>query len=308
MNIISLFSGCGGMDLGFKQAGFNTIWANEYDKTIWETFEANHPNTTLDKRSITDIHEDEIPEADGLIGGPPCQSWSEAGSKKGIDDARGKLFYEYIRVLKAKQPKFFVAENVPGILQDRHRDAFSSILAQLSGCGYTVSLKKMNANDYDVPQERQRVIIVGIRSDINRSFEFPQPVEYKPVLRDAIADVTDELPNNEYLTGGFSSMFMSRNRVRGWDEPSFTIQASGRHAPLHPSAPKMVKVDKDTHKFAEGHEYRRLTVRECARVQTFPDDFIFFYKNINDGYKMVGNAVPVLLARYIALAVNYFFN
>ena len=116
-----MFSGCGGLDLGFKKAGFDIIWANEYDKSIWKTFEYNFPKTKLDKRSIADISSSEIPNADGVIGGPPCQSWSEAGAGRGINDCRGQLFYEYIRMLKDKKPLFFLAENVSGMLLDRHK-------------------------------------------------------------------------------------------------------------------------------------------------------------------------------------------
>lgn len=102
MNIVSLFSGAGGLDLGFEKAGFKIIWANEFDSKIWETFETNFPNTVLDRRSIVNIKAEEIPDADGIIGGPPCQSWSEAGAGRGINDSRGKLFYDYIRILKIK--------------------------------------------------------------------------------------------------------------------------------------------------------------------------------------------------------------
>ena len=113
MRVISLFSGCGGLDLGFEKAGCEIPVANEFDKTIWETFEVNHPNTKLIRGDIRQVHEEVFPnDIDGIIGGPPCQSWSEAGSLRGIDDDRGKLFYEYIRILKDKQPKFFLAENV----------------------------------------------------------------------------------------------------------------------------------------------------------------------------------------------------
>ena len=114
-----------------------------------------------------------------------------------------------------------------------------------------------------------------------------------------------EIKNHEYMTGDFSSMFMSRNRVRSWDEPSFTIQASGRHAPIHPQAPKMQKIEANKFIFIQEKEdlYRRLSVRECARIQTFPDDFVFKYNSINDGYKMVGNAVPVMMSYHIAQAI-----
>lgn len=108
MKIVSFFSGAGGLDLGFEKAGFNIIWANEYDKDIWETYEKNHPQTELDRRSLLDINLDEIPECDGIIGGPPCQSWSEAGALRGINDKRGQLFFNFIDVLEEKNPKFFL--------------------------------------------------------------------------------------------------------------------------------------------------------------------------------------------------------
>ncbi len=316
--IISLFSGAGGLDLGFKQAGFDVIWANEYDKTIWDTHLFNFPESYLDKRSITNIDQSEVPECIGIIGGPPCQSWSEAGSGRGINDHRGKLFYDYIRILKAKQPKFFLAENVPGMLLERHKPAFLAIIKEFKDIGYNVSYYLLNANDYGVPQDRKRVIIVGYRNDLNKVFTPNEPKDYKPVLQDAIGTLKQakpaldknqtngeenmDIPNHEYMTGGFSSIYMSRNRVRSWDEPSFTIQAGGRLAPIHPQAPKMLFVEQNKRIFVPEaeHLYRRLTVREWARIQTFPDNFIFKYKNITDGYKMVGNAVAVEFARQLA--------
>lgn len=320
MNIVSFFAGAGGLDLGFEQAGFNVIWANEYDKSIWETYKANHRDTILDKRSITDIPSEDVPECDGIIGGPPCQSWSAAGAGKGIKDKRGQLFYDFIRILEAKQPKFFLAENVSGMLIKKHSDALENIkeLFKNAGIGYELSFQMVNASDYNVPQDRKRVIFVGIRKDLGFKYKFNEP-DFPPLyLRDVIQDLQNSvlpaleknktngdnciIPNHEYMTGGFSSMFLSRNRVRSWDEPSFTIQAGGRHAPLHPQAPKMEKIGVDQMRFISGQEnlYRRLSVRECARIQTFPDDFIFHYKDVADGYKMIGNAVPVNLAYYLA--------
>lgn len=322
MKLISLFTGAGGLDLGFKKAGFDVVWANEFDRTIWDTFVYNFPKTKLDQRSILDIPACEVPDADGIIGGPPCQSWSEAGAGRGINDKRGQLFFEYIRILKEKQPLFFLAENVSGILSQKHRSAFDGILKQFSSVGYAVSYKLLNVNDYGVPQDRQRVIIVGYhKNKVGFKFEFPAPLKRKPVLRDAIFDlmvnksakqaklfnkandIEDlDMPNHEYMNGSFSTIYMSRNRVRSWDEPSFTIQAGGRHAPIHPQAPKMEFVESDKRIFVPGKEYlyRRLSVRECARIQTFPDDFIFQYRDLADGYKMIGNAVPVEFARRLA--------
>lgn len=317
MKLVSLFTGAGGLDLGFEKAGFSVVWANEFDKAIWETFEHNFPHTKLDKRSITEVQTHEVPDADGFIGGPPCQSWSEAGAGRGINDKRGQLFHDYIRLLKDKQPKFFLAENVSGILHPKHADAFANIIKEFENAGYVVSQKLLNANDYDVPQDRLRVIIIGYHKKLKKKFEFPEPQKYKPVLKDAIYDLrlakaakdknktngeSLKIPNHEYMNGGFSTIYMSRNRVRAWGEPSFTIQAGGRHAPIHPQAPKMKFIEQNKRIFVPGHEekYRRLSVRECARIQTFPDDFIFKYRDVADGYKMIGNAVPVNFAKHIA--------
>jgi DNA (cytosine-5)-methyltransferase 1 len=320
MKIVSLFSGAGGLDLGFSKAGFNVIWANEYDKDIWETYEKNHPNTFLDKRSVTEISSEEVPDCDGIIGGPPCQSWSEAGSLRGINDSRGKLFFEFIRLLEAKQPYFFLAENVSGMLLLRHKDALENIKNHFrnAGVGYDLNFKLLNAKDFEVPQDRKRVFFIGFRRDLKVDFKFPEGFKNIIPLDKAIRDLATSalvakngkyamngncpIPNHEYLDGGFSSIYMSRNRVRTWDEISFTIQAGGRHAPMHPQAPKMKFIEENKREFVKGkeHLYRRLSVRECARIQTFPDDFIFYYDNITNGYKMIGNAVPVNLAFHLA--------
>ncbi|MCV6607509.1 MAG: DNA cytosine methyltransferase [Campylobacterales bacterium] len=314
MNIISLFAGAGGLDLGFEKAGFQTVWANEYDKEIWETFEKNFPNTILDRRSIKDVTSKEIPNAIGLIGGPPCQSWSEAGKLQGIDDKRGQLFFEFIRVLRDKKPLFFLAENVSGMLARRHKDSLENIKNHFIDSGYDLSFQLLNASDYGVAQDRKRVFFIGFRKDLDIKFKFPEPSKKKLTLKDIIWDLKDnvlsakdknysnenecKVNNHEYMTGGFSSIFMSRNRVRSWDEPSFTIQAGGRHAPLHPQAPKMEFVEQNKRIFVPSKEYlyRRLSIRECARVQSFPDTHSFYYKNLAAGYKMVGNAVPPTLA------------
>ncbi len=321
MKIISLFSGAGGLDLGFTRAGFEVILANEFDKTIWETYEKNHNNRLL-KDDICKIPDSDFPECDGIIGGPPCQSWSEAGSLRGIDDPRGKLFYEYIRVLKSKKPKFFLAENVKGMMSKRHNSAVQEIVSEFEKAGYDMNIILLNAADYGTPQDRKRVFYIGFRKDLNVTFIPPIPYKKKISLKEAIYDLKDNaipaldknytngknciVPNHEHFIGSFSTIFMSRNRVRDWDDQAFTIQASGRQAQLHPQAPKMIKVETNLQKFEDGKEnlYRRLTVRESARIQGFPDDFLFYYQNVNDGYKMVGNAVPVNLAYEVAKAIK----
>ncbi len=315
MKIASFFSGAGGLDLGFTNAGFDLAFANDNWEGCWETFEKNH-NHIICKKSITEIKPEEIPEVVGFVGGPPCQSWSLAGAMRGINDSRGRLFYNYVELIKAKQPLFFLAENVAGILSDKHISEFIRIIQAFKEIGYNVSYKLLNAKDYDVPQDRQRVIIVGYHNKLGKKFEFPEPINPKIFLKDAIGDLPPaksameknktngktKILNHEYMNGGFSSIYMSRNRVRSWNEHSFTIQAGGRHAPIHPQAPKMKFIEQNKREFVKGkeHLYRRLSVRECARIQTFPDDFEFFYTDVADGYKMIGNAVPVKLAEVIA--------
>ena len=327
-SLISLFSGAGGMDLGFEKAGFKVEIANEYDSKICPTYRHNHTDTELIEGDIRNIDESVFPEGlCGIIGGPPCQSWSEAGSLKGIEDPRGQLFYEYIRILKKSQPKFFLAENVSGMMATRHSEAVSNIIEMFKECGYNVFVKQLNANDYDVPQDRIRVFYVGFRKDLGiENFEFPMPSENRRLtLKDAIWDLQDtavpaldknkankdlQILNHEYFVGSYSTIFMSRNRVRAWDEPAFTVQASGRQCQLHPQAPKMIKIEKNKQKFVEGkeHLYRRLTVRECARVQGFPDDFEFLYNDVDMGYKMIGNAVPVNLAYAVANQIKKYLD
>jgi len=177
LKIVSLFSGAGGLDLGFEQAGFDIIFANEFDKDIWATYRHNHPNTQLDQRSITQIDEAEVPACDGIIGGPPCQSWSEAGSKRGINDKRGQLFFDFIRILEAKKPAFFLAENVSGMLAPRHKDALENIKTTFQEAGYDLYFQHLNAADFGIAQDRKRVIFIGFRSDLNIEYHFPQPTE-----------------------------------------------------------------------------------------------------------------------------------
>ncbi|AKT90085.1 cytosine-specific DNA methyltransferase [Campylobacter ureolyticus RIGS 9880] len=319
MKLISLFSGCGGLDLGFLKAGFEIAFANEFDKSIYETYEKNHPNTILIKKDIKELDVSMFQgEFDGIIGGPPCQSWSEAGNLKGINDKRGRLFYEYIRILKNVMPKFFLAENVSGMMAKRHKDAVLNILNLFDKAGFNTKIYEANAKNYGVAQDRKRVFFIGFRKDLDINFTFPKPLNLKQTLKDAIYDLKDsavpsfdnktigglKIPNHEYFMGSFSTIFMSRNRVRSWNEPAFTIQASGRQTQIHPNSPKMKKLEKDKFEFVKGFENRRLSIRECARLQGFSDDFMLYYKNLNDGYKMVGNAVPVNLAFCIAKEIK----
>ena len=294
MKLISLFSGCGGLDLGFERAGFDIPVANEYDPTIWETYRVNHPSTKLIEVDIRNIKESDFPnDVDGIIGGPPCQSWSEAGSLRGINDSRGKLFYDYIRILKSKQPKFFLAENVSGMLADRHSEAVRNIIEMFKECGYDLTVSLVNAKDYGVPQERRRVFYIGFRRDLGVRFKFPigstADDKKKLTLRDTIWDL-------QYTAVPAGA--------RNYHNPKAI--ASGRQCQLHPQAPKMRFIEQNKREFVRGkeHLYRRMTIREIARIQGFPDDFKFIYNYTDDAYKMIGNAVPVNLAYEVAVAIK----
>jgi DNA (cytosine-5)-methyltransferase 1 len=321
MKVASFFSGAGGLDLGFERAGFDFVFANDNWTGCHEPYTKNH-KMKINKKSIEDIKSHNIPKVDGFVGGPPCQSWSLAGAMRGINDYRGQLLYHYLRLISEKRPSFFLMENVPGMVCKTHYTEFKKLITSFKEIGYKLSYKTLNASDYNVPQDRKRVFIIGFSEEISNSFSFPEPQRNKITLKESIGDLPDSTPsqdknkpnspnslivhNHEHMVGGFSSIYMSRNRVRGWNEQSFTIQAGGRHAPCHPRSNKMIKIEKDKMTFDPNTKkpYRRLSVRECARIQTFPDNFIFYYDNINNAYKMIGNAVPVNLAEYLAKQIK----
>ncbi len=210
------------------------------------------------------------------------------------------------------------------MLADRHSQAVQNILSMLDEAGYVVTLTLVNAKDYGVAEERKRVFYIGFRKDLNIKFTFPEGSTKedgkKITLRDIIWDLQDTavpaepknhhnpkaVNNNEYFTGTFSPIFMSRNRVKNWGEQAYTVQASGRQCQRHPQAPKMMKVGENDCRFVEDkeHLYRRMTIREVARIQGFPDDFQFIYTDTGNAYKMMGNAVPVNLAYETAIAIK----
>lgn len=324
MRIASFFAGIGGLDLGFEQAGFSTVWANENNRDAAEVYRANFPDVQLDTRSLENIDLSDVPDdLDGFIGGPPCQSWSVAGARRGENDPRGAVLWNYVAVIEAKRPSFFVLENVPGMMSSSHRKSYRLLLSRFSDSGYNIAHGILNAKNYGTAQARKRLFIVGYRSELGGRFSTPDRSSEK-TLRDVLRglDVADAIPvrqadrdfpesqpvtANHYLVQDhFSYIYMSRNRVPSWDGLAFTVQASCGHAQIHPSAPAMERVEKDVFRFAEGHEraYRRISVREAARIQSFPDDFLIKYDALAKGYRMVGNAVPVSLARAVASRIS----
>lgn len=343
INVISLFSGCGGLDLGVELAGlsavigeeralaafkskeeynaireeslFHTIYSNDLFKEANESYRLNFPSTFQHELDIRKIKE--FPNADLVLGGFPCPGFSEAGPRL-IDDERNFLYIHFIRCLLQAKPFAFIAENVKGMLTLGKGEVINQIIQDFSSAGYNVQFKLVNARDYGVPQQRERVFIIGIRNDIDFNYKFPSPthgvdkgkIPYV-TLKDAIGDL--ESNPGDWFEGGYSPIYLSRNRKKKWTEQSFTIQASGRQAPLHPSGPEMIKVDKDRWELpGDSTLHRRLSIKEIARIQTFPDWFEFSdgknmesSKNnrLNKQYKQIGNAVPVKLAKEIAMPI-----
>lgn len=340
INILSLFSGCGGLDLGFELAGlvavigekeamqafaqrtlydqvrresiFHTLYTNDVFPEANASYRANFPQTVQHATDIRKVRN--FPKADLVIGGFPCPGYS-LGSGRFLDDERNFLYIHFIRAIIQSQPALFVAENVKGMLSLGKGEVMRQIAEDFASCGYDVQYKLLSAEAYGVPQVRERVFIIGVKKGITFNYNYPAPTHgagLQPVvtLQDAIGDLA--AAPGPYYTGGYSSIYMSRNRKKRWDEPSFTIQASGRQAPLHPGGLPMVKVGKDAWQFAGEEENRRLSVKEIARIQTFPDWYTFSdggnlavqeNNRLDKQYKQIGNAVPVLLAKAVATPI-----
>lgn len=294
---VSLFCGAGGLDLGFEQAGFKTVWANDFDKDACKTHQ-NWSNAKVVCGDISKVDVEDIPDSDIILGGFPCQGFSLSGPRK-IDDSRNVLYKHYVRIVKAKQPKIFVGENVKGLLTMGDGKIFEAIREEFSECGYDVFYQLVNAKDYGVPQDRERVIIVGFRKDLCvKSFELPLPSNLSMTMREALAGLPEPTPD-EVCNAPYSSRYMSRNRKRGWDDVSYTIPAMAKQVTLHPGSPDMVKLDKDLWRFGDSGTTRRFSWREAAAIQTFPKN-LEFCGDLTSKYKQIGNAVPVKLAAYVA--------
>lgn len=298
--VVSLFSGAGGLDLGFKKAGFKLVWANDFAKDAVETYKMNIGNHCC-CCDISNVDVNDIPDCDVIIGGFPCQGFSMANQKRTVLDERNALYLEYIRILKNKKPKIFLAENVKGILSLGNGMVIKAIINDFSKAGYEVKYKLLNAADYGVPQIRQRVIIVGVRKDLNRKFEYPEPshscdgndgklkwVSVENALRglpDPDGENADKVPNNQYSKYKITVKNFTAHRITDPKKPSPTILARGNGgggvcAIPHPNGK------------------RRMSVRESATIQTFPINFEFV-GSMGSAYRQVGNAVPVLLSKLL---------
>lgn len=295
MDAISLFCGAGGLDYGFQSAGINVIWANDYDPDACATH-LKQCNSEVVCGDISEISNSSIPDADIILGGFPCQGFSQGGARR-LDDPRNKLYVQYLRIINAKKPKIFFGENVKGLLTIGEGTVYKSIINDFSDCGYRIYSFLVNAKNYGVPQDRERIIIVGVRNDMD-GFLIDKPTTQHPsVIKDVIAQGAT-VNINDVCQDSYSSRYMSRNRKRGWDEASYTIPAMAKQVPLYPGSPDMIKIDRDHWSFGVGYT-RRLSWRECAAIQTFPQSQEFS-GNLTSKYRQIGNAVPCKLAEAFA--------
>ena len=333
-SVLETFAGAGGLALGLEQAGLSSVGAIEIDKWAAETLRLNRPEWNVFEGDINEIAETGIDSTtdftknisvDILSGGYPCQSFSYAGLRNGLEDTRGTLFYPYSKLLQQLKPKVFIAENVKGLVNHDGGKTLEKMLEVFQDTGYQVQWNVLNAWDYNVAQKRERIVIVGIRNDLidvqSKSYKFPKPLDYKPVLKDVLTDVPSsagvgysekkrkvldlvppggcwvDLPDEiakDYMGASYNSGGGRRGMARrmSWDEPSLTLTTSPSQKQTercHPS------------------ETRPFTVREYARIQSFPDDWIFA-GGIGSQYKQIGNAVPVNLGKFIGLSVIDYLN
>jgi DNA (cytosine-5)-methyltransferase 1 len=302
-SVASLFCGAGGLDMGFDNQGFTTVWANDIEKDACATHRL-WSKATVVSEDIKNIVFDDVPATDVILGGFPCQGFSLAGPRK-IDDKRNSLYRFFANLVGEKKPYAFVAENVKGILTLGEGLILEAIIADFEETGYHVVPYSVNASDYGVPQDRERVIFVGMRNDLSYTFDLPKKFNKKVTIKEALERIPQ--PKDEDICSApFSSRYMSRNRRRGWDDVSFTIPAMAKQVGLHPSSPLMTKIDKDLWHFGEG-KTRRFSWQEAAAIQTFPLG-MEFVGDLTSKYKQIGNAVPVKLAEMVASVLREALN
>ena len=320
---IELFAGAGGLALGVEKAGFNTLGLIEFDKDAADTLKKNRPNWNVINDDIANISCLDLEkyfsikkgELDLLSGGAPCQAFSYAGKRLGLEDARGTLFYHYALFLEKLQPKMFLFENVRGLLTHDHGKTYATMLDIFTRAGYTIDKQVLNAWNYDVPQKRERLITIGIRNDLvgKTEYRFPKAHSYKPVLRDVLLDCPDGpgVPYGEKKrkifelvpAGGYwrdIDPAIAKEYMKScWDMEGGKTGILRRMSLDEPSLTVLTSPSQKQTERCHPLEARPFTVRENARCQTFPDDWEFC-GNVSAQYKQVGNAVPVNLAYDIA--------
>lgn len=305
MKVVSLFSGAGGLDLGFIKAGHQILWANDLYEDAVETYRKNIGEHIVCE-DIAKVDISDIPDCDIVIGGFPCQGFSVANTKRHEDDERNVLYKQLIRVIRGKNPKFFLAENVKGILSIGKGQVFQMILNDFKELGYKVNYRVLNAADFGVPQTRQRVIIVGVRNDIDYEFQYPNPTNSKDganglpkwvSVSEALKGIPDpdlpnSMPNHQYSKYKLNFNGYIGHRPLNPDLPAPTVTARGDDKGGVVILP---------HPFAN----RRMSCRELAAIQSFPLDYEF-QGNRSSVYRQIGNAVPVLLGYAVAKQFNLY--
>lgn len=318
---IDLFAGAGGMSLGFDNAGFKNLLAVEFNKDFAETYKKNFPRHNLIVDDIKNVTEKQIydiiknEKVDVIIGGPPCQGFSIAGNigRNFIDDDRNRLFKEFVRFVKIIRPRMFVLENVAAMERHNKGKTIKEIVSSFKEFGYDIKYKVLNAVNYGVPQERRRIFIVGTLGE--NSFEYPQEINNIVTVKEAIDDLpklengqTSEIPNHTAMKHSAQMLekmsYVSDGGNRN-DIPEKLRPKSGdsRKYIRYNSKKPSFCVTGDMRKIFHYSQNRALTCRELARLQTFPDSFIFL-GNTGKVQQQIGNAVPVLLANKIALQVK----
>jgi len=303
MNVVSLFSGAGGLDLGFKMAGHSVIWANDLYSDAVDTYRLNLGDHIVNK-DIFSVGEDEVPDCDIIIGGFPCQGFSVANTKRSVSDERNQLYKQLVRIIDAKKPKFFLAENVKGICSLDKGAVLEMIISDLSGIGYKVQAKILNAADYGVPQLRQRVFFVGVRNDVNYSFDYPSPTHN--------SDGSDGL--SKWIGVGDALSLLpdpdEANTVPNHDYSKYKLRFNGYigHRTIDPMKPAPTVTARGDDRggvvvLHHPNNLRRMSCRELATVQSFPTDYAFS-GNRSSVYRQIGNAVPPLLAFAVAKRFN----
>ena len=306
MKAVSLFSGCGGSDAGVIAAGFAVVMANDKLAYARDVYVANHPATDYVLGDIAKITQ--FPSADLLVGCYPCQGFSQGGVR---DPGRkiNTLYFEFARALAQIKPKAFIVENVSGMVRRNFRHLLDDQIKVFTDAGYQVKADILNAADFGVAQERRRIFIVGMRSDLGCEYAFPEPTHgnsaSRATIRQALADMP-EWPDGEFYAREFHWYYLSRDRRRGWGELSKTIVANPRHMPLHPMSPPLVKRAHNVWQFEAEGRARRFSYREAACLQGFASNFIFPNTpagSLDMRYRVIGNAVPPQLFNAVAAAL-----
>ncbi|WP_445738710.1 DNA cytosine methyltransferase [Mariniflexile sp.] len=314
--VLSLFSGSGGLDLGFLATGkFEIIFANDFNYSACETYAHNIGNHII----CEDISKlKNLPNADIIIGGPPCQGFSTANPARSFDDPRNQLFKEYARIINEVQPKMFLMENVSGMVTMEKGKVFKLIKKELTACGYTLYDSLLNAKDYGVPQSRRRMIIIGVRNDINKKFEFPKPTHNgdsyvsvgeiiidKPISKNnpnhKVSSITDlNLKRIKCIPEG-GSMKDCPEKLQNNSDLNRAMRR------LHSKKESYTIVHNNCDHYYHPTEHRRITIREMARLQGYPDDYLFLGSK-SEQSRQVGNSVPVGLGKAIAKSIFNFLN